>query len=64
MPDDDFLQRMPLPELVRLVEDLGRQFGVTDAEGEQWRRMSHAERMQRLDALIAKRRRDLAGGHA
>jgi hypothetical protein len=45
-PYDDFIQRMPLAELARFVEDLSRQYGVTDAEIEQWRRMSHAERMQ------------------
>ena len=64
MPEDDFIQRLPLPELVRLVEDLGRQFGVPDAGMEEWRRLSHAERIQRMDALIAKMRRDLEGGNA
>ena len=61
-PYDDFIQRMPLAELARFVEDLARQYGVTDAEIEQWRRMSHAERMQWMREQAEKmRRRDEKG---
>jgi hypothetical protein len=63
-PYDDFIKGMPLAELERFVADLSRQYGITDAGIEQWQRLSHAERIQRLDALIAKMRRDLEGGNA
>jgi hypothetical protein len=63
-PYDDFIKGMPLAELERFVADLSRQYGVTDAEMDEWQRLSHAERRQRLDALIAQMRRDLEGGNA
>jgi hypothetical protein len=63
-PYEDFIKGMPLTELERFIAELGRKFGVTDAELEQWRRLSHAERIQRMDALIAKMRCDLEGRDA
>ena len=50
MPDD-FLQDMPLPELVHVVKDLCRTFGVTEEEIERIGRMSPAAQEQMLRDL-------------
>jgi hypothetical protein len=66
MPDlpEDFLQGMPLWELEAFVTALSRQYGVTDAEMEEWRRLSPAERTQRLRALEEQLRRATHGPDA
>lgn len=64
MRSDDFFEYMPLDELLRLVRDFCRKFGVTDAELQRLNRMSCAELSQYLRDLEVKRGRRSEGGTA